>query len=372
MDLGKLLVTYKSHRPVENVSFNQDESKILISNRIMYDLNTRRFNEIHKDSSYAKFSPDGSKLAFTVSDMGDNIFISDVTSGGNKIQMYNEDMDRHLVYCKSLDWSPDSSMILACVKTINKERKKVFKIYVWDVNTGDLKFKIDNIVNACWSPDGTKIACFLRNKINIYSISTPPEIVLILNNGRRVSDISNYDIADDSEWSSIVDMEWSPDGSKIATNISDRASNDIRIWDAFTGNLLKKIKGVGSDYYFMSWSPNGSKIAFISSKNNIVVWSTITYNISFTINCYNYVKLTCINWRNESKIIAGFKNGEIRELDTPTISVMNASLVSRKNRTAFLPEDVEGNIQSFLAPRGTKKRKGGKNKTHSKKRKLHK
>src|SRR2546423_1585538 len=53
-------------------------------------------------------------------------------------------------------------------------------------------------------------------------------------------------------------IAWSPDGRKIASPSTDQ---QIRIWDADTGEMLHICKGYEESVLCVAWSPNGQILA---------------------------------------------------------------------------------------------------------------
>lgn len=113
-------------------------------------------------------------------------------------------------------------------------------------------------------------------------------------------------------------VEWSPDGSYIATYSSH---DSMCIWDAKTCRLLRKLKRTHSAYNLeMAWSPDSTMIAIASSSGNsldgyfilVVVYDAVDApdidfykgtRQTFWHTDYHYDDLDIILWSSDSKFV---------------------------------------------------------------------
>jgi WD40 repeat protein len=69
------------------------------------------------------------------------------------------------------------------------------------------------------------------------------------------------------------DVDFSPDGSKIATYTKE---NFIAIWDVETGELLKRLPGQDGYISELDWSPDGKLLASASNNGTVALWNAET------------------------------------------------------------------------------------------------
>ena len=126
-------------------------------------------------------------------------------------------------------------------------------------------------------------------------------------------------LTDHSDW--IRSVEWSPDGTKIASGSADRI---IKIWDTITGICLKTLAGDNSHKSWVesvAWNFDGTKIASGSEDHTIKIWNTITGACLKTLTCgdgrYDWVK--SVAWSpDDIKIASGLANNTIKIWDAAT------------------------------------------------------
>jgi len=73
--------------------------------------------------------------------------------------------------------------------------------------------------------------------------------------------------------SAILDLDWSPDGTLLAT--AD-VEGQVRLWQAETGQLLQALTGHGNWVHCLAFSPSGQQIASGSEDGQIYLWDVKT------------------------------------------------------------------------------------------------
>ena len=69
------------------------------------------------------------------------------------------------------------------------------------------------------------------------------------------------------------DVDFSPDGSKIATYTKE---DFIAIWDIETGELVQRLPGQDGYISELDWSPDGRLLASASNNGTVVIWDLTT------------------------------------------------------------------------------------------------
>ncbi len=127
---------------------------------------------------------------------------------------------------------------------------------------------ISTLWNLDWSPDGSKIAVvYLDNTTIIYDGETG-DILKALNGSTKTGSNRNTrcdaDISDDSV-PLLLACDWAPDGKYLATAGSE---SKIRIYNSTTWEIEKVLTGHQSWINTLDWSPNGTRIASGSGVDN--------------------------------------------------------------------------------------------------------
>lgn len=191
----------------------------------------------------AVFSPDGRTI---ISGGEDNrIRIWDARTG-KEIQEYH----RHSNGIDTIVFSPDGKQFV----TIASD-----SLNIWDAESKQILLQKKDIyprVEAvAFNPEGTKIAMAQGYNIVILDIET-----LDIETGLELY-ITGHT-------GPIHSIAYSPDGKYI---VSDALDDDIHVWDAVTGRLIKRIEGYNEDYCYVSYSPDGKHIIVASSEGNIYI-----------------------------------------------------------------------------------------------------
>ncbi len=180
---------------------------------------------------WAKFSPDGSKIAVSGWDATARIYDA---SSGDLLMVF-----QHLAGVWGIDWSPDGKQI------VTGSWDHTAKI--WDVETGKLVADLypedygKFVYSVAWSPDGTRIVTGGGGGI---------ATIWDLTGGREPIKLEGH-TAD------YYSLNWSPDGKFI---LSSNYDNTGRVWDANTGIELAIYDiGLTSGGFL---SPDGTRVGF--------------------------------------------------------------------------------------------------------------
>ena len=177
------------------------------------------------------------------------------------------------------DWSPDEKYFAY--------GKIAFGFAIFDAYTGkffDFMWHRKYINGVKWSPDG-----------NLLATSGEGLMVWQINQKHHPHDSIDEFIGDLLyERPGGAGPSWHPDSSKIAyvvtvhpeqdpQDASDFAGSHAAIWDLASDTIVELpgvfIRQVYNIWDVIEWSPDGSKLASISSDGRIVIWDTSSYEI---------------------------------------------------------------------------------------------
>ena len=142
-------------------------------------------------------------------------------------------------------------------------------INIHDLNTG-LVNQISTIKEgiqtwAFFSPDQNNILTWSSSKIEVWNI-------------KQKQLVTNFSENSYVRWAS-----FSPDGLRIVTCTVD---SGIKIWDAASGKLQKKLLGHSGVVATVSFSPDGRDIVSASYDKTMRIWDANTGKIKFTISAH--------------------------------------------------------------------------------------
>jgi len=150
----------------------------------------------------------------------------------------------------SINWSVDGNRF-ATTTTIDNS------IEIWDIASLEPQVPIDDIPhtslhNVLWSPDGTKIAATGNDKsIRIWDAATYALLHSLERHTNFVSEIS-----------------WNADSSRL---ISGDQDGKIFIWNAATGELESEFQSLPYLIFSLGWSPDGNQLAVSGLSENVRV-----------------------------------------------------------------------------------------------------
>ena len=156
------------------------------------------------------------------------------------------------------------------------------------------------ILNINWSPDGSKVATAGYDGTGR---------IWNANSGKLIHTLSGHTYR-------IWNINWSPDGNMVATASDDCTS---RIWDANSGELIHTLTTVTSTgVRFISWSPDGSKVATANADKNGRIWDANSGELIHTLSAHTWY-VSHISWSPDGSKVATaswVKNGRIWDANT--------------------------------------------------------
>jgi WD40 repeat protein len=205
------------------------------------------------------WSPSGDKLAVTAqgveSGAGCGVVVIDTTTGETVLTVPT---DENAV--RSLDWSPDGSIILA-----GHEDGRVRK---WDAQTGETLAMLAGhtgiVHDAVFSPDGSMILTAGEDgTVRLWDSGTAAEQSVFRGHAGPVHSVA-----------------WSPDSTRIVSGGSDGLP---RVWDVATGQPLFVLPGHTDEVLIVTWSADGRRIASQGLEAVVKVWDAASGGFIFQI-----------------------------------------------------------------------------------------
>ncbi len=248
---------------IEGLSWSPDGSKLASGNQNgvvqIWDIETGaeslRFQATTSSVVNLSWSPDISRLA--------------TANGDERIKIWNaEDGELLLEICchtfrkfiaGDIAWSNDATL-LASVGNDSTVR-------IWDSSSGVMQRAVcctDSEWSRAvsWSPDGTKLAAASYSSLGAGSVT--------------IWETDTWAQARTLEGNtmSIMDFDWSPDGTMIVASGND---GRIYFWDVDSGELLRKLDIMRINQetnwvYNVDWSPDGAYIVIGSDDGTLQVW----------------------------------------------------------------------------------------------------
>lgn len=185
------------------------------------------------------WSPDGSRIA-TVANS--DLHVWDAQSGARLLQ---EPLD--IFYSNHMAWSPDGARIIAgggvyfdeAHEPLYEPERNLLVVDADGRNPLPLTGQDKGVWHVAWSHDGTRIAA-AGDELRIWDIQQESTLLTI------------------EAFASFVD--WSPDDTRILTGSYE---GGLQLWDAASGALLNSLdKGDDNHIADVDWSPDGARIAY--------------------------------------------------------------------------------------------------------------
>lgn len=148
----------------------------------------------------------------------------------------------------SAKWCPQAKRIAACGKTGS--------VTIWDAETESLVARWDApAIYYCvdWSPDGSRIATASSAGISVVDLGTNEPATKITAKGTSRS------------------IAWHPNGQQVAVA---RDSGIVAIYDALSGALVHEMNDHVAKVQCVAWSPDGTRLASASDDGSVRVWDT--------------------------------------------------------------------------------------------------
>ncbi|GAA1272450.1 eIF2A-related protein [Saccharothrix xinjiangensis] len=283
---GHLVYQRSNHTdPVTAVAWSPHGTRMLTGGNGAHIWNATTGEVVHQladrtDRVHAvAWSPDGTRV---------------LTGGSNEARIWNATTGEPLHHltgaANAVAWSPDSTRILTGGSN---------DVRIWNATTGEIVFHrltvhTHKVHSVAWSPNGDHILTSGNdNTVRIWDTTTGEQLHYLTGHTHRVHSVAwspNGDhiltSSDDNTvriWDTttgitprmtsrtdrVKAVAWSPDGTRVLTG----GSNEARIWNATTGDVVHHLTGAANA---VAWSPDSTRILTSSDDNTVRTWDTTT------------------------------------------------------------------------------------------------
>lgn len=168
---------------------------------------------------------------------------------------------RKFLTVRSLDYSPDGKQIVSSAGP-NAGVKCTNALQIWSVETGKTLMTIEGehqagqnrpILSVALSPDGKTIASGgFEGTVTLWDVRTGTEL-------RRIT----------GPFFNILDLEFSPDGKRLACGSANSA-----VWDVASGKQLTRLIGYPQPVSSLAFSPDGKRLITGGWDRTVRIWDS--------------------------------------------------------------------------------------------------
>lgn len=211
------------------------------------------------------------------------------------------------------------------------------------------------------SPDGSKMAYAYHNDPWRYSLRRARIVIANADNSNPVTVYQSPAMPRPNWGESLFHVAWSPDGSKLAFNMTLNGSSDIYVINA-NGTGLRRVTDWPGTEASAVWSPDGKRIAFQSDKSgNWDIWSIGADGAdAHQLTTSNAADISP-DWSSKDRIAfcssrtGNFDVYAVSDNQIPAISADSASVVTVEGSAATAggtATDSDGDVLSLSATTG--------------------
>ena len=109
-------------------------------------------------------------------------------------------------------------------------------------------------------------------------------------------------------------MEWSPDGTFIASASSGEATADIQVWEATTGQLVSLSRSDEEGVISLAWSPDSSHLAFGTGRSTVHLLKALTGETEFIYQGHTAIAMVrAVAWSPDgTRVASGGLEGSVQ------------------------------------------------------------
>jgi serine/threonine protein kinase len=254
-------------------------------------------------------SPDGKRLATgigrTVGKPVGEVQVWDAQTGQVLLTFKG-----HTGGVKSVAFSPDGKRLASGSST----GQGLGEVQVWDAQTGQellsLKGHTGRVSSVAFSPDGKRLAsasatwdqtkkAYVAEEVKVWDAQTGQELLSLKGGGRGVA--------------------FSPDSKRLASASQDKT---VKLWDAETGQELLAFKGHTDTILSVAFSPDGKRLASASADKTVKVWDAQTGQELLTVEGHGGENPNGVAFSpNGHRLAAGSNDGTVKIWDATPLPV---------------------------------------------------
>ncbi len=274
---NQLLKTLKEHRDsINSIIFSPDGEMIASASDDrtirLWDVNTRELSKTlmgHTDSvNSVVFSSDGETIASAGNDRTVRLWNANT---GELLKT----LSGHIENVNTVAFSPDGNTVASGSGRLvyhgrgeDQGTCEGQEIRFWNTNTGEhirtLTGHTSVVNSVVFRPDGNTIASGSGQWMGYESTYSAGEEVRLwnANTGELIKNLKGHDVV-------VSSVVFSLDGNLI---VSGTESGEIRVWDAHTGEYLKTLEGHTGGVSSLAFSPDGKTLVSGRTDGTILLW----------------------------------------------------------------------------------------------------
>ncbi|MDA0182232.1 hypothetical protein OJ997_18140 [Solirubrobacter phytolaccae] len=160
----------------------------------------------------------------------------------------------------SLEWTADGSALIGVANESLGEEVEVRR-YPVAGGRGKLLRRLPDAFDAVLSPGGTRVAALYDHGQGLRG-DRGGVVIRDVASGRRLAKLPQFAEGDDL-YESSLNLTWSRDGTRVAYFARERKGETLRVADAASGRILRRLDGKGLyGVSFEAFSPAGDRLVY--------------------------------------------------------------------------------------------------------------
>ncbi len=141
----------------------------------------------------------------------------------------------------------------------------------------------------------------------------------------------------------------SPDGRRLASGLGDRT---IRLWDAYSGQVIDILRGHADAIYEVAFAPGGGLLASASYDKTARIWD-LTSKRHRVLRGHT-ASVMRVAWLGEARVVTASSDGTLRMWQVPSLAQPSgAELVDRLDNATSAKIDLDRPASAARTARGT-------------------